>query len=177
MISEELAEKMAGAEEGTMEMVPAAPTGLKKDPKSGKFLPGNRSGGRPLGSVSAATKARNLLASYSEELVELSMEQVRSGKSAALLAELLRFSLPPARSQLSNVIIPEAHEAMAHGDFDGALAAITQSVLSGETSPDVAKSITDQVKSAEESKRLRALTEEVESLQRRIVEGQSRRIG
>lgn len=149
---------------------------ILKDPKTGRFLPGNRPPGRPAGCVSSVTKARQVLANHTEELIGLALEQVRAGKANALLSELLRFSMPQARSQLANVQIPAAEACMAVGDFDGALAAITQSVLSGETSPDAAKSLTDQIRAAEEAKRLRTLAEQVEKLSAKVIEGQSRRV-
>ena len=149
---------------------------ILKDPKTGRFLPGNRPPGRPAGCVSSVTKARQVLANHTEELIGLALEQVRQGKANALLAELLRFSMPQARSQLAAISIPGAADAMAMGDFDGALAEITRATLDGEISPDAAKVATEQVKSAEEAKRLRALAEQVEKLSAKVIEGQARRI-
>ena len=149
---------------------------ILKDPKTGRFLPGNRPPGRPAGCVSSVTKARQVLANHTEELIGLALEQVRQGKANALLAELLRFSMPQARSQLAAIAIPGAADAMAMGDFDGALAEITRATLDGEISPDAAKVATEQVKSAEEAKRLRALAEQVEKLSAKVIEGQARRV-
>lgn len=149
---------------------------ILKDPKTGRFLPGTGGNGRRRGGVNTITKARALLANHAEELIGLALEQVRAGKSTSLLSELLRFSMPQARSQLAAIAIPGAADAMAMGDFDGALAEITRATLDGEISPDAAKVATEQVKSAEEAKRLRALAEQVEKLSAKVIEGQARRI-
>lgn len=149
---------------------------ILKDPNTGRFVKGTGGHGRYRGSVSSVTKARAILADHTEELIGLALEQVRQGKATALLAELLKFSMPTARSQLMNVQIPAAEAAMAVGDFDGALAAVTQSVLAGDTSPDSAKVLTDQIRAAEEAKRYRQLSEEVEKLSQKVIEGQARRI-
>lgn len=149
---------------------------ILKDPATGRFLPGTGGNGRRKGGVNTITKARALLANHTEELIGLALEQVRAGKSTSLLSELLRFSMPQARSQLAAISIPGAADAMERGDFDGALAEITRATLDGEISPDAAKVATEQVKSAEEAKRLRALAEQVEKLSAKVIEGQARRV-
>ena len=149
---------------------------ILKDPETGRFLPGNKAGGRPLGSVSAATRARELLGQHAEELVAIAIEQVREGKNTALLSDLLRFAMPQQRSQLQNIVVPAAAMALERGDFESALGAVTQAVLNGELSPDAAKTVTDSIRSAEEAKRLKHLQDRVDELSRRVVEGSARRI-
>lgn len=150
--------------------------GILQDPQTGRFLPGNKGGGRPPGSVSAATRARELLGLHAEELVTIALEQVREGKNAALLSDLLRFAMPQQRSQLQNIIVPEAAQALERGEFELALGAVTQAVLNGELSPDAAKTVTDSIRTAEEAKRLKSLQERVEDLTRRVIEGSARRV-
>lgn len=150
--------------------------GILQDPQTGRFLPGNKGGGRPLGSVSAATRARELLGMHAEELVSIALEQVREGKNTSLLSDLLRYAMPQQRSQLQNILVPEAAMALERGEFESALGAVTQAVLNGELSPDAAKTVTDSIRSAEEAKRLKHLQDRVDDLARRVVEGSSRRI-
>lgn len=150
--------------------------GIIQDPHTGRFLPGNRGGGRPPGSVSAATRARELLSLHAEELVAIALEQVRESKNAALLSDLLRFAMPQQRSQLQNIVVPAAALALERGDFESALGAVTQAVLNGELSPDAAKTVTDSIRSAEEAKRLKHLQERVDELCRRVIEGAARRV-
>lgn len=150
--------------------------GILQDPQTGRFLPGNKGGGRPVGSVSAATRARELLGLHAEELVSIALELVREGKNAALLSDLLRFAMPQQRSQLQNIVVPEAALALQRGEFESALGAVTQAVLNGELSPDAAKTVTDSIRSAEEAKRIKSLQERVDELSRRIVEGSARRV-
>ena len=150
--------------------------GILQDPQTGRFLPGNKGGGRPLGSVSAATRARELLGIHAEELVSIALEQVREGKNASLLSDLLRYAMPQQRSQLQNIVVPEAAAALERGEFEAALGAVTQAVLNGELSPDAAKTVTDSIRSAEEAKRIKLLQDRVEELSRRVFEGTSRRV-
>ena len=150
--------------------------GILQDPQTGRFLPGNRGGGRPPGSISAATRARELLGTHAEELVSIALEQVRDGKNASLLSDLLRYAMPQQRSQLQNIVVPEAAAALERGEFEAALGAVTQAVLNGELSPDAAKTVTDSIRSAEEAKRLKILQDRVEELSRRVFEGAARRV-
>lgn len=149
---------------------------IVRDTTSGRFLPGTRSPGRTPGSINHATRARNLLVSHAEELVELAIEKVRNEGSTALLSDLLRFAMPQQRSQLQNVMIPEAAAAMAAGDFDAALGAVTQAVLTGEISPDAGKVSTEQIRGAEEAKRLKRIEEEINQLNEKVITGFARRI-
>lgn len=161
---------------GIKNNVPHNSQRILKDPETGRFLPGNRAGGRPLGSVSAATRAREILTQHAEELVALAIEQVREGRNTALLSDLLRFAMPQQRSQLQNILVPDAAAALKRGDFDAALGAVTQSVLNGELSPDAAKTVTDSIRLAEEAKRLKSLQDKVDELSRRVIEGSVRRV-
>lgn len=161
---------------GTRDLSLSDSRGILQDPQTGRFLPGNRGGGRPQGSVSAATKARELLGLHAEELVSLALEQVREGKNTALLSDLLRFAMPQQRSQLQNIVVPGAAAALERGEFEAALGAVTQAVLNGELSPDAAKTVTDSIRSAEEAKRIKLLQDRVEELSRRVFEGSARRI-
>lgn len=149
---------------------------ILKDPETGRFLPGNKAGGRPLGSVSASTRAREILSLHAEELVAMALELVREGKNAALLSDLLRFAMPQQRSQLQNILVPEAAEALERGEFESALGAVTKAVLNGQLSPDAAKTVTDSIRSAEEAKRIKHLQDRVDELSRRVIEGSGRRI-
>lgn len=149
---------------------------ILQDPQTGRFLPGNKGGGRPLGSVSAATRARELLGMHAEELVAIALEQVRGGNNTSLLSDLLRYAMPQQRSQLQNIVVPEAAAALERGEFETALGAVTKAVLNGDLSPDAAKTVTDSIRSAEEAKRLKHLQDRVEELSRRVFDGTSRRI-
>ena len=161
---------------GTRNSEPQNSQGILKDPETGRFLPGNKAGGRPLGSVSAATRAREMLSQHAEELVAIAIEQVREGKNTALLSDLLRFAMPQQRSQLQHILVPQAADALKRGDFDSALGAVTQSVLNGELSPDAAKTVTDSIRLAEEAKRLKSLQDRVDELSRRVIDGTVRRV-
>lgn len=168
--------KVAYSEEDMETSSGGASPRIVRDNTTGRFLPGTRSPGRRPGSVNAATRARELLVNHAEELVTLAIEKVRTEGSSALLSDLLRFAMPQQRSQLQAVMIPEAADAMARGDFDGALAAVTQAVLSGEISPDTGKVSTEQIRSAEEAKRLKRVEEEINRLSEKVITGISRRV-
>lgn len=152
------------------DVAPAATPKILRDEK-GRVLPGSASpnpNGRPKGSLSPATRMRNKLATHGEELLELALEQVRGGRNAALLSDLLKFIIAQHRSEIAPVDLPEAAAA---GTYDQRLEAINQAVLRGEVSADVAKTIIDGFKAGEEAKRLQLLSGEIEALKAKIIDG------
>lgn len=143
-----------------------------------RFLPGNTHSvgkGRPKGSVSPATRFRNKLAEHGDELLELALAQVRKGegKSNTLLVNLLTFVVGQQRGELAAVSIPAMAEAKTYEDK---LQALESAVVNGEISPDAAKLIVDQLKTAEEAKQLRELNDELRILKAQVIEGTARRI-
>lgn len=168
--------KVAYPKAGEEDSAPLGAPRIVRDQTTGRFLKGTRSPGRTPGTVSAATKARALLVNHAEELVQIALEKVRTEGSSALLSDLLRFAMPQQRSQLQAVEIPRAADAMARGDFDGALAAVTEAVLSGEISADTGKVSTEQIRNAEEAKRLKRVEDEIHRLSEKVVNGIARRV-
>lgn len=168
--------KVGYPQEGEEVSAPADSPRIVRDQTTGRFLKGTRSPGRTPGSVSAVTKARALLANHAEELVQIALEKVRNEGSTALLSDLLRFSMPQQRSQLASVSLPEAAAAMESGDFDGALGAVTQAVLLGDISADAGKVATEQIRGAEEAKRMKRLEEEISRLGERVINGMAKRV-
>lgn len=173
---EDRAENGVGSQEVAKSSTSANSQRIIRDRTTGRFQPGNRSGGRPLGALNHATRARDLLAYHAEELVQIALEKVRTEGSTALLSDLLRFSMPQQRSQLASVSLPEAAAAMESGDFDGALGAVTQAVLLGDISADAGKVATEQIRGAEEAKRMKRLEEEISRLGERVINGMAKRV-
>ena len=139
---------------------------------SGRWLKGysGNPAGRPKGSLNKDSAARELIFSQAGDIVRKALKEALSGNQA-LLSQLLGIVVAPAKSQLSAVGIPGAAEAMGEGDYDRALALITQAALKGDVSADVAKVLTDQICAAGEARRISALQDEINRLRERVING------
>lgn len=140
--------------------------------ESGRWLKGysGNPAGRPKGALNKDSAARELVFAQAGEIVRKALKEALSGNQA-LLSQLLGIVVAPAKSQLSAVGIEGAAEAMAEGDYDQALALITQAALKGAVSADVAKVLTDQICAAGEARRISALQDQINHLREKVVTG------
>lgn len=139
---------------------------------SGRWLKGysGNPAGRPKGALNKDSAAREMIFAQAGDIVRKALKEALSGNQA-LLSQLLGIVVAPAKSQLSSVGIPGAAEAMAEGDYDHALALITQAALKGDVSADVAKVLTDQICAAGEARRISALQDQINHLREKVVTG------
>lgn len=140
--------------------------------ESGRWLKGysGNPAGRPKGALNKDSAARELVFAQAGDIVRKALKEALSGNQA-LLSQLLGIVVAPAKSQLSAVGIAGAAEAMAEGNYDKALALITQAALKGDVSADVAKVLTDQICAAGEARRISALQDQINSLREKVVSG------
>jgi len=140
--------------------------------ESGRWLKGysGNPAGRPKGALNKDSAARELIFAQAGDIVRKALKEALSGNQA-LLSQLLGIVVAPAKSQLSAVGIDGAAEAMADGDYDKALALITEAALKGAVSADVAKVLTDQICAAGEARRISALQDQINFLKEKVVKG------
>lgn len=145
---------------------------IERHSDSGRWLKGvsGNPSGRPKGALNKDSNARELVFAQAGEIVRKSLKEALSGNQA-LLSQLLGIVVAPAKSQLGSVEIPGAGDAMARGDYDQALALITQAALNGDVSPDIAKTLTDQISAAGEARRISSLQDQINSLKEKVVSG------
>lgn len=143
-----------------------------RDQDSGRWVKGisGNPAGRPKGALNKDSCARELIFAQAGDIVRKALKEALSGNQA-LLSQLLGIVVAPAKSQLSAVGIAGAAEAMAEGDYDHALALITQAALNGDVSADVAKVLTDQICAAGEARRISALQDQINLLREKVVSG------
>lgn len=139
---------------------------------SGRWLKGisGNPSGRPKGALNKDSNARELVFAQAGEIVRKSLKEALSGNQT-LLSQLLGIVVAPAKSQLGAVEIPGAADAMASGNYDQALALITRAALNGDVSPDIAKTLTDQISAAGEARRISSLQDQINMLREKVVSG------
>ena len=162
--------------DNNQKIVPVNPVVNKADIErhsdSGRWLKGisGNPSGRPKGALNKDSNARELVFAQAGEIVRKSLKEALSGNQT-LLSQLLGIVVAPAKSQLGSVEIPGAGDAMARGDYDQALALITQAALNGDVSPDIAKTLTDQISAAGEARRISSLQDQINRLKEKVVSG------
>ena len=139
-----------------------------------RFKKGWKGGpGRPKGSLSAAGRFRQVLTEeHGEELLQIAMAAVRTGKANSLLGVMLQFVAGTNKSELAPIEIPDAQ----NGTYEQRTEAISQAMLGGTISPDAAKVAIEQLKATEEARQLRELNEELRQLKERVINGTATRI-
>lgn len=148
--------------------------GLSTEKYPNRFKKGWKGGpGRPKGSVSAAGRFRQVLTEeHGEELLQIAMNAVRTGKANSLLGVMLQFIAGQQKSELAPIDLPEAQ----HGTYEERTDAITRAMLGGQLSPDSAKTAIEQLKVTEEARQLREMNDELRTLKARLVNGSAVRI-
>lgn len=141
-----------------------------QDKKTGKFIKGHKGPGRPIGSLGKSADARKRILASAPEIVKVMLEKAKAGDNQMIQLAMTVIS-PSFRAELAPVQIPGASEAIAAGRFEDALALISQASLDGTISPDAAKQLTEQLKSAEEAKRLSFLQDQLLQLREKVVNG------
>ena len=138
------------------------------------FKPGQSGNpkGRPKGALNKDSAARALIFAQSGEIVRKALKEALNGNQA-LLGQLLSIVSPAQRAELAPVQIPGASDAIAAGRFEDALSLISQASLDGTISPDAAKQLTDQLKAAEEAKRLSFLQDQLHQLREKVINGRT----
>lgn len=140
-----------------------------RDPRTGKFLKGNPGGGRPVGSLGKSASARARILASSESIVKKMIEKAEAGDNQ-MIQMAMQIIAPPFRAELAPVQILGAAEAIADGRFDDAVSLISQASLDGRVGPDSAKQLTEQLKAAEEAKRISSLQDQLAVLREKIID-------
>lgn len=140
------------------------PRGILKDAQTGRFVKGTA--GRPKGSLSKSTIARQIILDSSPELVKQAIELARG--NASMMSTLLAIALPANRSQLEPVAIPGIENCST---LEEKTDAIMNAVTGGIISPDVGLQMVSGLEKSEQAHRLRVLSEQVAELQRKVIDG------
>lgn len=164
------AEKTAGCEREGLSL--PSPANVEKHPN--RFKKGWKGGpGRPKGSVSPAGRFRQVLTEeHGEEILALAMQAIRGGNANSLLSTMMQFIIGQTKSELAPIVLPEA----THGTYEERTEAISRAMLTGEISPDSARTAIEQLKATEEARQLKELNEELRQLKERVINGTATRI-